>query len=126
MCLVLAAVGVLRDAPLVLLANRDESYDRAAEPPRARGGDPEIVCGLDVRSGGTWLGRNAAGVVAALTNRPGPQDPARASRGSVPLAALAVRSALEGAQRAAAHAASLGSNPFSMLVADRDGAWCLS
>lgn len=126
MCLVLAAVRVLDDAPLVLLANRDEWYDRPSEGPRSRGGDPEIVCGLDLRAGGTWLGRNAAGVVAVLTNRPGPQDASRPSRGGIPMTALGARDAADGARRAADLAASLRPNPFSLLVADRRGAWFVS
>ncbi|MCE9637195.1 MAG: NRDE family protein, partial [Planctomycetes bacterium] len=122
MCLVIAAIRVVPGHPLVLLANRDEYYDRPAEAPRARGGDPEIVCGIDHRAGGTWLGVNAAGVVATLTNRPGAQDPARPSRGGVTMAALGARTARDGARRAA-DAASNGPNPFSLLVADREQAW---
>jgi uncharacterized protein with NRDE domain len=123
MCLVLAAVRVVPGHPLVLVANRDEFHDRPAQAPRERGGDPRVWCGIDLRAGGTWLGVNAAGVVAALTNRPGAQEPARASRGGVPLAALSARTAEEGARRAADLAVTLGPNPFSLLVADGAGAW---
>jgi hypothetical protein len=65
---------------------------------------------------------NAAGVVVTLTNRPGPQDASRPSRGQVPLAALAGRTAHDAALRAA-DAACAGPNAFSLLAADRIGAW---
>lgn len=121
MCLLLAALDVVVGHPLVCLANRDEYWERESEPPAARGGEPEIVCGLDRRAGGTWLGMNGAGVVAVLTNRRGTYDPTRPSRGSVCLAALAGRSAADGAGRALA-AAAPGPNPFSLFVADAKGA----
>jgi hypothetical protein len=127
MCLVLAAVRVVPGHPLVLLANRDEHYDRPAEPPRLRdpaaAGAPRFWCGSDLRAGGTWLGVNEAGVVVALTNRPGAQDVARPSRGGVPIAALGARTAFDGARRGADEAVRVGPNPFSLLVADRTGAW---
>ena len=123
MCLLLAAVGVVEGHPLACVANRDEYFDRASDPPASRGGDPEVWCGLDRRAGGTWLGMNAAGVVVVLTNRRGEQDATRASRGGAARGALTKRSARDAAAFAAAWASMNVPNPFSLFAADATGAW---
>jgi hypothetical protein len=123
MCLLLAAVGVVRDHPLVCVANRDEYFDRASHPVAPRGGDPAVWCGLDRRAGGTWLGMNAAGVVVVLTNRRGEEDATRASRGGAARGALTKRTAREAAAFAAAWASMNVTNPFSLFAADASGAW---
>lgn len=121
MCLLLAACHVIEGHPCVVLANRDEYWDRAAEGPAPRGGDPAVVCGLDRRAGGTWLGMNAAGVVAVITNRPGPLDPARPSRGAIALTALSARSSDTATAKAAARAVRDQPNPFSLFAGDAHG-----
>lgn len=74
--------------PLCLAANRDERLDRAWDPPGPFW--PGIVAGRDRTAGGTWLGINAAGVIAGVLNRPGSLGPApgKRSRGELPLIAL--------------------------------------
>ena len=126
MCLLLAAVDVVDGHPLVCLANRDEYHARASEPPALRGGDPAVVCGLDVRAGGTWLGMSAAGVIAVITNRPGDEDAARPSRGRLCFEALGARSAAAGAARAADWAGANGPNPFSLFVGDATSAFAVT
>jgi uncharacterized protein with NRDE domain len=123
MCLLLACVGVVRGHPIVCVANRDEAYDRAADPPASRGGVPEVWCGLDRRAGGTWLGMNEAGVVVVLTNRRGEEDRTRVSRGLVARGALTKRSAEDAAAFASAWATMNVPNPFSLFAADARGAW---
>src|SRR5262245_27889073 len=123
MCLLLALVDVVDRHPFVAVANRDEFFDRPSEGPAARGGDPEVWCGLDRRAGGTWLGMNGAGVAVVLTNRRGEEDRTRASRGGAARGALDRRSAADAAAFAAAFAASRVTNPFSLFAADAHGAW---
>ncbi len=77
MCLVLLALRAHPDTELLLAGNRDEFYARPAAPPAVIGTDPLICAGRDLQAGGTWMGRNQHGLVAALTNR---RDP----HGSVP------------------------------------------
>ncbi|MFW5919311.1 MAG: NRDE family protein [archaeon] len=69
MCTFIIAWQVFADAPVVVAANRDEAYDRPAEPPSVRDGEPAVLAPRDVRAGGTWIGVNEHGVLAALTNR---------------------------------------------------------
>ena len=113
--------------PLVVAANRDEFFDRESSGPSLIPSNPPIYCGRDGVHGGTWLGVNADGVVAALLNRRTlePPDPTLRSRGLLCLEALRYGSA-------AAAVDALGAiepdayNPFNLLVADAGEAAVLS
>lgn len=86
MCLIAFAHRRHPRYSLVLVANRDEFFDRPTRPadwwPEQQG----VLAGQDLRAGGTWLGVASTGRWAAVTNyREGiPQDGAR-SRGQLPL-----------------------------------------
>ncbi len=117
---------VLRIAPegVFIGANRDERIDRAWDRPGEYW--PGVVAGRDRLAGGTWLGMNAAGMVAAVLNRTGTLGPAagKNSRGELPVMALAHETAV-------AAAAALGGldarlyRSFNLVVADRAGAFLL-
>ena len=70
--------------PIIIGANRDEMINRDALPPGRHWDDrPHIFAGKDMMAGGTWIGINDFGVVAAIMNRMnslGPMDNKR-SRG---------------------------------------------
>ena len=70
-CTLTFAWRMFTDAPLVVAANRDESYDRPSDPPSITNDThhPAIVAPQDCRAGGTWIGYNAAGRFVGLTNR---------------------------------------------------------
>ncbi len=68
MCLIAFATAASEEYPLVLIANRDEFFDRPTEPLHAWSGTPTIYAGRDAEAGGTWLGINQLGRWAALTN----------------------------------------------------------
>jgi uncharacterized protein with NRDE domain len=70
MCLLALFFRVVEDAAVVVGANREEYYERGGEPPRLLEGPVRIVAGVDPVAGGTWLGVNEKGVLAAVTNRP--------------------------------------------------------
>ncbi|CAG7817124.1 unnamed protein product [Allacma fusca] len=58
---------------LILAANRDENYSRLSRKAHFWPPDSNIVAGQDVepgKEGGTWLGMNKQGKVAALLNMP--------------------------------------------------------
>jgi uncharacterized protein with NRDE domain len=119
MCTLIALHRCLPGAPLVVGANRDEYLDRPSEAPALRP-TPQgtVLAPLDRRAGGTWLGLNARGLFAAVTNRRCPQpDPARRSRGLVVMDALSEASAERAAERIAALPVR-AYNPFNLLVAD--------
>jgi hypothetical protein len=110
-----------------IAANRDELLARAWQPPAAHWPEhPGIIAGRDITAGGTWLGVNQHGVMAAILNRHGSLGPApgKRSRGELPLAALAHPTA----QAAAVAMAKLDASTyrsFNLVIADQDSAFLL-
>lgn len=68
MCLVVIALGIHPKFPLVLASNRDEFFERPTEGLHVWDKEPKILAGKDLKAGGTWLGVNAFGKLAFLTN----------------------------------------------------------
>lgn len=84
MCLVLFAYGQHSRHPLVLIANRDEFYDRPTAAAAFWSDAPAIYAGRDLVAGGTWLGVTESGRFAAVTNYRDPTAPAgELSRGAL-------------------------------------------
>ncbi|WP_096704276.1 NRDE family protein [Magnetospirillum sp. 15-1] len=114
------------DWPLIVAANRDEMNTRPWKPPGRWWDDrPEVVAGLDELAGGTWLGVNDTGVMAAILNRIGTLGPApgKRSRGELVLEALEHADAADAAQ-ALAELNGDSYRSFNMVVADnRDAFW---
>jgi hypothetical protein len=112
--------------PLLLAANRDELRSRPWRPPARHWRDrPDVVAGLDVQAGGSWLGVNDDGVVAAILNRVGSLGPAagKRSRGELVLEALDHADAAAAA-RALADLDPDAYRPFNLLIADaKDAFW---
>jgi uncharacterized protein with NRDE domain len=83
MCLVLIALDSHPDYSLILVANRDEFYDRPTAPAAFWADAPSVLAGRDLKAGGTWLGIDRRGRLAAVTNyRQGEREPPTArSRG---------------------------------------------
>ncbi len=53
---------------LILVANRDEFYDRPTAPLGYWHDRPEILGGRDLKEGGTWMGMHRSGRFTAVTN----------------------------------------------------------
>jgi uncharacterized protein with NRDE domain len=68
MCVIYFAYQVHSHFPLILLANRDEYYDRPTLSASYWPDFPQVYAGRDLVGGGTWLGVSMAGRFAALTN----------------------------------------------------------
>lgn len=126
MCTLIAIHRCVPGSPLLIAANRDEYLDRPSEGPGLRRvGEHWAVTPIDLRAGGTWLGVNARGVFAALTNvRNEHPDPSRKSRGMVVMEALEAGSA-EQAIEALGALAEGAYNPFNCFVADAERAFSL-
>jgi hypothetical protein len=109
--------------PVMLAANRDERLDRAWDLPGEHWPDRRgVIAGRDRSGGGTWMGINRHGVVAAVLNRRGSLGPApgKRSRGELPLRALDQPTAALAAEALAALDA--GSwRGFNMVLADPGG-----
>jgi hypothetical protein len=120
MCVLLVHLAVRDDAPVVLLANRDEAFARAFDPPTLRPGPEGIVSPRDRTAGGTWLGTNRWGLVVAITNRPAPPAPPDTrSRGLLVSDLLKRRSAEEARTWLAGHLAKNRYAPFNLMLLDR-------
>ena len=73
MCLILFAYEKHPQYRLVFAANRDEYYSRPAEPMHLWETEPDVLAGVDLQCGGTWMGITRTGRFAAITNY---RDPA--------------------------------------------------
>jgi len=83
MCLIIIAIDIHPQYPLVIAANRDEYYHRPTAPLAFWDDMPDVLAGRDLAGGGTWLGISRTGRLAAVTNYrdPAHQDPEARSRG---------------------------------------------
>lgn len=105
-------------------ANRDEMLARAWDSPAEFWPDlPGVVAGRDRTAGGTWLGVNRHGLVAAVLNRHGTLGPAagKRSRGELPLLALG-ESSLEAAKAKTLALDAGVYRSFNLVLADAGGA----
>lgn len=127
MCTLAIYVRAFVEFPLVVAANRDEFLDRPTSGPGLLPGETGIFAGRDEVAGGTWLGINRAGVLAALLNRRTDllPDPTRRSRGQLCVSMLRHATAAS-ARDAALLEDPRAFNPFNLLVADRTAAWIAS
>jgi uncharacterized protein with NRDE domain len=126
MCTIIVARRPGHDWPVVIGANRDEMADRPWQAPGRHWPDrPEIVAGLDELAGGSWMGVNEHGLMAAILNRKGTLGPAtgKRSRGEIVLEALDHVDAADAAG-ALAHLDPGAYRPFNLVLADnRDAFW---
>jgi uncharacterized protein with NRDE domain len=126
MCTLVVLRRPEHDWPVVIGANRDEMIDRPALPPGRHWPDrAEIVAGLDLEGGGSWLGVNDWGVAAAILNRHGSLGRAAGlrSRGELVLEALDHADAVAAAA-ALTHLDPAAYRSFNLVVADnRDAFW---
>ena len=95
MCVIFVAHRAHPKHPLLVLANRDEFYDRPTAAAGYWSDHPNIYAGRDLVLGGTWLGVGIRGRFAAVTNYREPGVPAgKRSRGE--LVADYLRSDIDG------------------------------
>jgi uncharacterized protein with NRDE domain len=126
MCLVALALGQSDRFPLVLAANRDEYFERRSAPLEwwtPPGQPTPILAGRDLQGGGTWLGLNAAGRLALVTNvrSPGGNVATAPSRGALVPRWLAGDLAFDAYWR---EVSTGGYNGFNVIAADvAHGAW---
>lgn len=65
MCLIVFSWKSDLQYKLILVANRDEFFERPTESARFRN---DLLAGKDLQCGGTWLGATRRGKIAAITN----------------------------------------------------------
>lgn len=124
MCLVLVAHRPGHPIPLLVLANRDEFYNRPTEAADYWQESPSMIAGRDLVSGGTWFGVNNQRWATVTNIREGVRDaePHRKSRGWL------VRDYLLGDQSPADYLISVeatetGYAGFNLLLGDGNELW---
>ncbi|UTW11014.1 NRDE family protein [Marinobacterium rhizophilum] len=128
MCLITFAYQSHPDYNLILVANRDEAYERATLDAAPWRQDTGLVAGQDLEQGGTWLGIHRSGRLGAVTNhRDGRTSANKAlrSRGHLTRDFLLSREpAASTSQRYAEQGEEYGG--FNLLLGDREGLYYLS
>ncbi|MCL1124039.1 NRDE family protein [Shewanella surugensis] len=91
MCILFIAFKSHPQFPLIVCANRDELHYRPTQEAHFWQPEQTILAGKDLEAGGTWLGINKQGEIAALTNIRAPElmKQEMKTRGELPLLALA-------------------------------------
>lgn len=85
MCLIAFSYQMSSKWPLLVVANRDEFYERPTRHSQFWPEFPHLLAGRDERAGGTWMGITKQGRFAAVTNVRGHAIPDQAlSRGELP------------------------------------------
>lgn len=118
MCTLIVARNVYKGFPVVVAANRDELLSRRSEPPKFSGTGWMTIAPKDLQRGGTWIGINGLGVLAALTNRLDVRSVGgRKSRGDIVTLALTFQSAAKAHEHIAAFSGGMF-NGFNLVIAD--------
>ena len=123
MCFLALLYERVPNFPIVVAANRDEAIQRRGLPPREiRTG---VWAGFDPKAGGTWLGINWCGRIAAVANRrtDSAADPEARSRGLLCLDLLRQEEGDRLVDWLRAEVAASSYNPFNLLMADASSAW---
>ncbi|MEH6446490.1 MAG: NRDE family protein [Oceanospirillaceae bacterium] len=68
MCLITFSYRQHDQYPFILVANRDEFFERPSEPMHYWPNHTEILAGQDLKLQGTWLGLHGSGRFSAVTN----------------------------------------------------------
>jgi hypothetical protein len=107
-------------------ANREEAYDRAALIPAIQPGKPRVLCGIDTRAGGTWLGVNQQGLFVGVCNRPRLVPPiAPKSRGLLCRELLRATSARQAMNLAMDELSSGLYDGANFIIADQESGWAV-
>ena len=73
MCILFIAIRQHPQYPLIIAANRDEFFARPSRAAHYWDDAPNILAGRDLQAGGSWLGINKDGQIAAVTNLRAPE-----------------------------------------------------
>ncbi len=121
MCLLVIAYKAHPGYELVLIANRDEYYERPTAPAEFWPDAPHVLAGRDLKAGGAWLGITKQGRLAAITNFRDPvsHKPGAPSRGRLVADFLLSRDSAEKySKRISKHGESY--NGFNLILGDGD------
>jgi hypothetical protein len=127
MCLLAVLYRLVPESPILVAANREEYYDRPSQSPSIQSGKPRVLCGMDQRAGGTWLGVNQHGMFVGLCNRRSAAgDPLGArSRGLLAREVLRCNSARKGLDKAMEELMTHRYEGLNLIVCDAESGWVI-
>ncbi len=126
MCLLAVQYRLVPEAPVLIAANQDAFYDFPVNPPSIQSGKPRVLCSVDQKRGGTWLGVNQNGMFASACNRKNPNLPyAPKSRGNLCREMLRSPSARDAMQLAVEELATGQYNGVNLVCADAESGWVI-
>jgi hypothetical protein len=124
MCLLAVQYRLVPESPILVAANREEYYDRPSLPPSIQSGKPRVLCGIDQRGGGTWLGVNQNGLFVGLCNRATAMPMfGQRSRGLLGLDLLRCGSAKKALDKALAELENTRYEGVNICIADAKDGW---
>lgn len=124
MCIVIILFKINPYYPLIVAANRDEDRTRPTKSPHQWDGTIKLWAGRDEIAGGTWLGVNEKGLLAAVTNRETESiDITFPSRGLLCLETLRQSSTQNAKQFFRSELQTKRYNPFNLLCASPKTGW---
>ncbi len=126
MCLLAVQYRLVPESPILVAANREEYFDRPSLPPSIQSGKPRVLCGMDQKGGGTWLGVNQNGVFVGLCNR-ATSVPlfGQRSRGLLALDLLRCSSADRALEKAEGEFAKTRYDGCNIIVADANSGYAI-
>lgn len=126
MCLLAVLYRLVPESPILVAANREEYYDRPSQSPSIQSGKPRVLCGMDQRAGGTWLGVNQHGMFVGLSSRRGTSDPIGArARGLLAREVLRSSSARKGVDKAMETLMTDRYEALNLIVCDAESGWVI-
>ena len=126
MCILAIQYQLVPETPILVAANREELYERPFLAPSIQSGKPRVLCGIDQKAGGTWLGINQHGIFVAACNRiklltpPNPR-----SRGALCRELLRANSATRAVDLALDEIATGQYDGVNFIIADADSGWAV-
>ena len=126
MCLLAVQYRLVPESPILVAANREEYVDRPSLTPSIQSGKPRVLCGVDQKAGGTWLGVNQNGLFVGLTNR-ATATPlfGQRSRGLLALDLLRCQSSAKALAKAEAELESTRYEGCNIIIADAKAGYAI-
>jgi hypothetical protein len=126
MCLLAIQYRLVPEAPILVAANREETYERPWSNPSIQPGKPRVMCGIDGKAGGTWLGVNQNGLFIGASNRFKFANPvAPKSRGVLCLELLRANSARHAVDIALEELSANKYEGVNFVIADSESGWAV-
>lgn len=126
MCLLAVQYQLVPESPILVAANREEYFDRPSLAPSIQSGKPRVLCGIDQKAGGTWLGVNQNGLFVGVCNRATAMPLfGQRSRGSLAMDLLRCTSAARALDKALSELGETQYEGCNLIIADAKAGYAI-